>query len=99
MRERVAAGTGLVVATQGARGALAVTRDEEVHVPAPEVPTVVDTNGAGDAFLAAFLLARLGRAPSRSRWSPGTARPPGAWAPPTSPHQQHHHHDAIGMLT
>ena len=62
MRERVAAGTGLVVATQGARGALAVTRDEEVHVPAPEVPTIVDTNGAGDAFLAAFLLARLGRA-------------------------------------
>ena len=37
MRERVAAGTWLVVATQGARGALAVTRDEEVHVPAPEV--------------------------------------------------------------
>ncbi len=62
MRERVAAGTGLVVATQGARGALAVTRDEEVHVPAPEVPTIVDTNGAGDAFLAGFLLARLGRA-------------------------------------
>ena len=62
MRERVAAGTWLVVATQGARGALAVTRDEEVHVPAPPVATIVDTNGAGDAFLAGFLLARLGRA-------------------------------------
>ena len=62
MRERVAAGAWLVVATQGARGALAVTRDEEVHIPAPVVPTVVDTNGAGDAFLAGFLLARLGLA-------------------------------------
>ena len=87
------------MATQGARGAPAVTRDEEVHVPAPEVPTIVDTNGAGDAFLAAFLLARLGRAALPVAMAAGhhqAARCLGSadLAPPAS-----HHHDAKAMLT
>jgi sugar/nucleoside kinase (ribokinase family) len=59
MRERVATGTSIVVITQGAHGATAVTRDGELHVPAPPVTDVVDTNGAGDAFVAGFVVARL----------------------------------------
>ena len=43
----------LVVCTRGAAGALALTRDGRwLEVPAEPVATVVDTNGAGDAFLA-----------------------------------------------
>lgn len=62
MREQVARGTYLVVVTQGAAGATAMTADETLHVPAERVEHVVDTNGAGDAFVAGFLHARLGRA-------------------------------------
>ena len=42
-----------VVVTLGAGGALVVTRDDVVHVPAPAV-TAVDTTAAGDAFCAAL---------------------------------------------
>lgn len=49
--------TELVVVTHGGAGATGYTRDLIVPVPAPEV-TVVDTVGAGDAFMAG-LLARL----------------------------------------
>jgi sugar/nucleoside kinase (ribokinase family) len=58
MRERVRAGTGTVVCTQGAAGATAVTAAGSVHVPAPPVADLVDTNGAGDAFMAGYLIAR-----------------------------------------
>jgi sugar/nucleoside kinase (ribokinase family) len=57
MRSRVLAGTSVVVCTQGARGATAVTATEELHVPVAPVADVVDTNGAGDAFVSGFLLA------------------------------------------
>jgi sugar/nucleoside kinase (ribokinase family) len=57
MRSRVAAGTTVVVCTQGARGATAVTADQELHVPVAPVADVVDTNGAGDAFVSGFLVA------------------------------------------
>jgi ribokinase len=42
-------GTGAVIVTLGAAGALVVTRDAVRPVPAPAVP-VVDTAGAGDVF-------------------------------------------------
>ena len=60
-RALVDAGTGCVAVTRGARGALVVTRDEVLEVPAYAVD-VVDTTGCGDAFSAGFLLGRcLGR--------------------------------------
>jgi len=66
LHEQVAAGKRLVVCTRGARGALAlVPGGEIVEVPAERVPEVVDTNGAGDAFFAGFLAARLAGRPLR----------------------------------
>jgi sugar/nucleoside kinase (ribokinase family) len=63
MRDRVTAGAQIVVVTQGAAGATAVTRSGQVHVPSAPVAHIVDTNGAGDAFFAGFLLAHQGGAP------------------------------------
>ncbi|MDH6547437.1 PfkB family carbohydrate kinase [Streptomyces sp. SAI-041] len=57
----------VVVATAGAEGAYLLTDDELTHVPpvAPAAP-VIDSNGAGDAFAAAFLHGRLtGEPPHR----------------------------------
>jgi len=53
-RALVAAGAGCVAATQGAKGALVVTAEDVVEVPAYAVE-VVDTTGCGDAFSAGFL--------------------------------------------
>ena len=50
-------GVGCVAVTQGRRGALVVTGDEEIEVPAYAVE-VVDTTGCGDAFSAGFLRGR-----------------------------------------
>ena len=47
-------GVGCIAVTQGARGALVVTADAVVEVPAYGVE-VVDTTGCGDAFSAGFL--------------------------------------------
>ena len=47
-------GVGCVAVTRGARGALVMTADEMIDVPA-FVTTVVDTTGCGDAFSAGFL--------------------------------------------
>jgi sugar/nucleoside kinase (ribokinase family) len=59
LRSRIAAGAKLAVCTLGADGAVAVDEDGAVHrVPAVPVE-IVDTNGAGDAFLAGVLDARL----------------------------------------
>ncbi|MFG1922955.1 carbohydrate kinase family protein [Cryptosporangium sp. NPDC048952] len=61
-RALIEAGAGLVATTQGKKGALVVTRDEVIEVPAFRID-VVDTTGCGDAFSAGFI---LGRAEGRS---------------------------------
>jgi sugar/nucleoside kinase (ribokinase family) len=63
-RALVAAGVGCVAVTQGAKGALVVTADDVVEVPAYPIE-VVDTTGCGDAFSAGFLRGlSLGRDPA-----------------------------------
>jgi sugar/nucleoside kinase (ribokinase family) len=60
LESRVAAGTRWAVCTRGARGALALGRDEGwLEVAAVPAGAVVDTNGAGDAFAAGLLLGHL----------------------------------------
>jgi sugar/nucleoside kinase (ribokinase family) len=60
LRSTVSAGARAAVCTLGAEGAVAVGSDGGVHrVPAAPVAQVVDTNGAGDAFMAGFLVATL----------------------------------------
>jgi len=49
-------GPGIVLLTEGARGASALVRGAWMSVPAPRV-TVADTVGAGDAFIAGVLAA------------------------------------------
>ena len=51
----VARGCRLAVCTDGGDGALALDADGWIEVPAAPVADVVDTNGAGDAFLAGLL--------------------------------------------
>ena len=53
-RALVARGVGCVAVTQGAKGALVVTAEETIEVPAFAID-VVDTTGCGDAFSAGFL--------------------------------------------
>ncbi len=53
-RSLLGQGAGCVAVTRGARGALVVTAESTIAVPAFEVP-VVDTTGCGDAFSAGFL--------------------------------------------
>lgn len=57
----LAAGAACVAVTQGSKGALIVSKEEAIEVPAFPVE-VVDTTGCGDAFSAGFVLGRaLGR--------------------------------------
>ncbi len=52
----MARGCRTVVLTLGADGAFIVTATSVSHVPAPKVARVVDTVGAGDAFVGALAL-------------------------------------------
>ncbi|HEY6794115.1 MAG TPA: sugar kinase [Kineosporiaceae bacterium] len=56
-RSLIKAGARCVAVTRGAHGALVVTEDQVVEVPA-YVVDVVDTSGCGDAFSAGFLRGR-----------------------------------------
>jgi sugar/nucleoside kinase (ribokinase family) len=58
MRSRVEAGATAVICTLGAQGAIAYDRDGFHEVAAVDTE-IVDTNGAGDGFLAGFLDATL----------------------------------------
>jgi fructoselysine 6-kinase len=72
LRHCVRLGAKLVVATRAARGAMAADRAAITQQPA--LPTsVVDTLGAGDAFVAAFLVAHLQRAGLPSALRAGAA--------------------------
>lgn len=52
-RSLVDKGLNNIIVTMGEKGALWMTRDQEVHVPAFRV-NAVDTSGAGDAFIGCF---------------------------------------------
>lgn len=53
-RRMVRQGIGTVITTLGANGAMLVTLARVAHVEAPFVEAVVDTTGAGDAFIGCF---------------------------------------------
>ncbi|NNF68179.1 MAG: carbohydrate kinase family protein, partial [Acidimicrobiia bacterium] len=60
MAARIDAGAEMVVVTHGAHGASAMSSDGEyVDTEAVPVLRVVDTNGAGDAFFAGFMVTHL----------------------------------------
>lgn len=46
------------IVTRGAAGAWAVIEGRDYEIPAVDVPTVLDTTGAGDAFFSGFVVAR-----------------------------------------
>lgn len=63
MRSCIDRGPRLTVCTRGADGAIALEADGTRHEVAAVEAKVVDTNGAGDAFMAGFLAATLRTAP------------------------------------
>lgn len=59
LRDRVSRGARLAVCTRGARGAVALDAHGWIEVGTAPVLEVVDTNGAGDGFVAGMLAADL----------------------------------------
>jgi fructokinase len=82
-----ALGPRIVVVTLGARGALAAVEDERVHVEAAPGRAVIDTVGAGDAFMVGLVSGLLegvapGAALARASWTARrTCERPGADLP------------------
>ena len=72
-RAFVARGAACAVVTRGERGAVGATVAGVEHVEAVPVARVVDTCGAGDAFMAAFLAGRLRGAGLRECLEAGAA--------------------------
>ena len=48
-----------LILKRGAKDAVIINKDTEIHVPVPTVNNVIDTTGAGDTFNAGYLAARL----------------------------------------
>ncbi|MGH2909430.1 MAG: carbohydrate kinase family protein [Solirubrobacteraceae bacterium] len=59
VRRALEAGAPLVVVTLGARGSIAASADTHWRMDATPVARVIDTLGAGDAYIAAFIAARM----------------------------------------
>ena len=75
LHHAVAGGALLAVCTLGARGAVAVDAKHEVHtVPAVPVERILDTNGAGDAFMAGVLAATLDGTPTHEALHAGATQ-------------------------
>jgi len=66
-------GAGIVVIKRGADTVIAITRDGRLEVPVPTVASIRDTTGAGDAFAAGFLGARLTNADVHTAIQAGNA--------------------------
>ena len=72
LRACVSRGAQVAVCTLGADGAVATdARGDEHHVPAEPVARIVDTNGAGDGFMAGYLAAHLDGADVRTSLASG----------------------------
>ena len=90
IRRWLAAGSSLVVITRAEHGIDLATRQHRVHLPGRH-PTVVDTIGGGDAFMAGLIagldVVGLFRAAGRdtlSTLAPHTLRRAGSWAQRTA---------------
>jgi fructoselysine 6-kinase len=59
VRRALDAGASLVVVTLGAGGSIAASADSDWQMNAVPVARVIDTLGAGDAYIAAFIAARM----------------------------------------
>jgi fructoselysine 6-kinase len=69
--ELVERGCACAVITLGAEGSVAATATESAVVAARPLDAIVDTCGAGDAFIAAFIAARLAGKPLEARLEAG----------------------------
>jgi sugar/nucleoside kinase (ribokinase family) len=57
--ERLSGRVGTVVVTRGAQGAVGITAGSRTDVPGTDTTPVVDTTGAGDLLMAAYIWADL----------------------------------------
>jgi fructoselysine 6-kinase len=87
LQRALAAGAGIAVVTCGRHGSIAATREHDESVAARAIHPV-DSCGAGDSYIAAFLTAHLDGQPLRACMEAGTAAAAetclhvGAWPQP-----------------